>query len=76
MKKFLAFSHSDVVFIMLINVKMPTIEQDKFCAELAWKKFYNRGDRLLLRERSELGPYCFSIYTTNFATRKNHIIII
>ena len=25
MKKFLALSHSDVVFIMLINVKMPTI---------------------------------------------------
>ena len=25
MKKFLAFSLSDVVFIMLINVKMPTI---------------------------------------------------
>ena len=25
MKKFLAFSPSDVVFIMLINVKMPTI---------------------------------------------------
>ena len=34
MKKFLALSLSDVVFIMLINVKMPTIvfniyEQDK-----------------------------------------------
>ena len=25
MKKFLPVSHSDVVFIMLINVKMPTI---------------------------------------------------
>ena len=25
MKKFLAFSLSDVVFVMLINVKMPTI---------------------------------------------------
>ena len=52
MKKFLALSLSDVVFIMLINVKMPTIvgifyiyEQDKFHAQLswAWKKFYNLG---------------------------------
>ena len=40
MKKFLASSLSDVVFIMLINVKMPTIvgiltfEQDKFHAQL------------------------------------------
>ena len=25
MKKFIALSHSDVVFILLINVKMPTI---------------------------------------------------
>ena len=37
MKKFLALSLSDVVFIMLINVKMPTIyEQDKFDAQLSW----------------------------------------
>ena len=54
MKKFLALSLTDVVhvFIMLINVKMPTIVgiltfmsrmQDKFQAQLswAWKKFYN-----------------------------------
>ena len=41
-KKFLAFSLSDVVFIMLINVKMPTIvglfniyKQDKFRAQLS-----------------------------------------
>ena len=41
-KKFLALSLLDVVFIMLINVKMPTIvgiltfyEQDKFCAQLS-----------------------------------------
>ena len=32
MKKFLAFSLSDVLFIMLINVKMPTI------VELSMKK--------------------------------------
>ena len=50
MKKFLALSLSDVVFIMLINVKMPTIvgncchfniyEQDKFRApaELSMKR--------------------------------------
>ena len=46
-KKFLALSFSDVVFIMLINVKMPTFvgisyiyEQDKFlCSvELSMKK--------------------------------------
>ena len=41
MKKFLALSQSDVVFIMLINAKMPTIvgwhygiyEQDNFRAQ-------------------------------------------
>ena len=52
MKKFLALSISDDVFIMLINVKMPTIvgiltiiEQDKFRAQLswAWKKLYALG---------------------------------
>ena len=45
-KKLLALSLSDVVFIMLINVKMPTIyEQDKFRAQQswAWKKFHNLG---------------------------------
>ena len=45
-------SHNYVVFIMLINVKMPTIvgiltfmSRIKFCAQLswAWKKFYNLG---------------------------------
>ena len=51
MKKFLVFSLSDIVFIILINVKMPTIvgilkfmskwyfniyEQDKFRAQLSW----------------------------------------
>ena len=44
MKKFLALSLSDVVFIVLMNVKMPNIhEQDNFRAKLswAWKKFYN-----------------------------------
>ena len=42
MKAFFAFSLSDVVFIMLINVKMPTIigtlsvyEQDTFRAQLS-----------------------------------------
>ena len=45
-KQFLALNLSDVLFIMLINVKMPTIvdyncwhfniyEQDKFCAQLS-----------------------------------------
>ena len=51
-KKFLALSLSDIVFIMLINVKMLTIvgqfniyEQDKFCAQLswAWKKYNLRA---------------------------------
>ena len=41
MKKFIAVSLSDVVFIMLINVKMPTIvgiltfEHDRFHAQLS-----------------------------------------
>ena len=46
----LALNFLGIVFILLINVKMPTTvgiltfyEQDKFCAQLswAWKKFYN-----------------------------------
>ena len=50
MKKFLALRLSDVVCIMLINVKnanncwhFNVYEQDKFCAQLSWvwKKFYN-----------------------------------
>ena len=39
MKKFIALSLSDVEYIMLINVKMSTIniyEQDKFRAQLSW----------------------------------------
>ena len=51
-KKFLALNLSDFEFIMLINVKMPTIvgilrfmSRMKICAQLswAWKKFYNLG---------------------------------
>ena len=45
MKKFLALSLSDVVFIMLINVKMPTIVGIlTFMSRInfvAWKKLYN-----------------------------------
>ena len=54
LKKFLALSLSDVVFIMLINVKMPTIfniyEQDKFRAQLseAWIFFLLHRDLNLL----------------------------
>ena len=56
MKQFHALCLLNIVFIMLINVKMSTIvgifniyEQDKFCAQLswAWKKFYNLGARPL-----------------------------
>ena len=52
MKKFLALSLSYVVFIMLMNVKMPTIisiltfiSRIKFQAQLwwPWKEFYNFG---------------------------------
>ena len=36
---FIALSLSDVVFIMLINVKMPIIVHDKLCsAELSMEK--------------------------------------
>ena len=54
--KFQLLIKTNVVFIMLINVKMRTIvgifniyEQDKFRAQLswAWKKFYNFGAGLL-----------------------------
>ena len=49
MKKFLALCLSDVVFIMLINVKMPTIigiltfmsRKISCLAELSMKKVYN-----------------------------------
>ena len=50
LKKFLALSLSDVVFIMLINVKMPTIvgiltfmSRINFVLSWAWIKFYNLG---------------------------------
>ena len=39
-KEVSCFSLSDVVFIMLMNTKMPTIEQDNFF-QLSMKKFYN-----------------------------------
>ena len=48
MKKFLALSLSDVVFIMLINVKMPTIvgiltfmSRINFMLNWVWKKYYD-----------------------------------
>ena len=42
-KTFHAWKLSDAMFILLINVDMPTIEQDIFHAQLswAWTKFYN-----------------------------------
>ena len=55
MKTFLAFKLPDVVFVMLINVKMLSIvdnfniyEQDKFRAQLswAWKFFITLGPGL------------------------------
>ena len=54
-RKSLAFSLSDVVFIMLINVKMPTIvdiyEQDKFFVWLSWalKSFITSGPSLNMK---------------------------
>ena len=51
MKKFLALSFSDVVFIMLINVKMPTIvgiltfmsRINFVLSRVEHEKFYNLG---------------------------------
>ena len=57
MKKFIALSLTDVVSIMLINVKMPTIagiltfmsiyEQDKFRAELSMQKLLEPRGQVL-----------------------------
>ena len=49
MKRFLALSFSDVVLIMLINVKMP-YEQEKFRAQLTWvrKIFMTSGPALFV----------------------------
>ena len=52
MKKFIALSITDVIFIMLINVKMPTIainiyEQDKFRAELSMQKLLEPRGQVL-----------------------------
>ena len=42
MKKFLALNLSDVVSIVLINVKMPTIVGIlTFMCRINWKEFYN-----------------------------------
>ena len=53
MKKFLALSLSEYVFILLINVKMPfnIYEQDKFDAQLSWvwNKFCNLGPSSYVR---------------------------
>ena len=51
MKKFLALSLSDVVFIMLINVKMPTIVgiliiMSRINFVLSMKKVYNLEVRM------------------------------
>ena len=54
MKKLIALSLTDVIFIMLINVKMPTIagilniyEQDKFRAELSMQKLLEPRGQVL-----------------------------
>ena len=60
-KKFLALSLSDLVFIMLINVKMPTIvgiltfmSRINFMLELNMEKvLYPRGQSVCKRERRE-----------------------
>ena len=56
-----AFSLSDVVFIMLINVKMPTIvdillfmSMINFVLSWAWKKFYNLGPGPVLDDQYRL----------------------
>ena len=61
MKKFIAFSLLDVVFIMLINVKMPTIGgiltfMSRINFVLSWlswacKKFYNLRARVLKKKK-------------------------
>ena len=77
MKKFLALSLSYVVFLMLINVKMPTIncwhfniyEQDKFHAQLswAWIKFYNSGLGHL-----SIHPYVYLSPIASYMHSKSH----
>ena len=71
MKKFLALSLSDVVFILLINVKMPTTwdfniyKQDKFHAllELSMKKFYNLAARALeMKEKVKISQIFGIVY--------------
>ena len=52
MKMFLSLNLSDVVFIMLINVKMPTIVgilKFMYSAELSMNKVYNLGTRSKLK---------------------------
>ena len=61
MKKFLAFSLSDVVFIMLINVKMPTVVRilifiswiNFVTAELSVKSFITSGPGLLTLQNTK-----------------------
>ena len=55
MKKFLALSISDVVFIMLINVKMPTV-----VGILTFKSRINfEHEKSFITSGSDLDQYCF-----------------
>ena len=79
-KKFLALSLSGVVFIILINVKMPTIvgifniyEQHKYYAQLSWKTFYKLGACFLTTssiEKKETILILVSLKTLFFASWK------
>ena len=63
MKKFIALSLSDVVFIMLINVKMPTIVgiltfMSRINFVLSWVK---HGKSFITSEQSDQGLFVFSL---------------
>ena len=73
MKKYLALSLSDVVFIMLMNVKMPTIVvgilifMSRVNFMLSSKKFYNLGARSHLGniwEKENINPQAI-VYKTD-----------
>ena len=70
MKKYLAFSLSDVVFIKLINVKMPTFVgiltfMSRINIVLNWvehKKFYNLGaSKIILNMHAQLSSLARSL---------------
>ena len=82
MRKLIALSLSDAVFIMLMNVKMPTIvgiltymSRINFNAQLSWalKKFYNLRARDISRSKAKKSRLFFEQESTKVPRREKNV---